>query len=190
MAEYVSTKETAKLIRALLKRTFPGVKFGVRSKVYSGGSSIAVSWIDGPTVAMVDPLVSPFAGSGFDGMIDMSYGVDAYLTPDGRAVFAATSGTEGSAGMVPAGKQWMPEPGCKRVRFCADYVFTRREFSRSFLERAAASFKARYAMDEASLEIVDGYQPGTAWSKFDGPWSLEQIWRSFVAKRMPLLKAA
>lgn len=35
----LTTAETAKLLRAELKRVFPRVTFGVRSKRYSGGSS-------------------------------------------------------------------------------------------------------------------------------------------------------
>lgn len=66
----LTTAETAKLVRATLKRTFPLQKFNVRSKVYSGGSSIDVTWVDGPTVAEVDQAVKRFEGATFDGMTD------------------------------------------------------------------------------------------------------------------------
>jgi hypothetical protein len=42
--KYLTTAETAALIRTALRDTFPGVKFSVRSKVYSGGSSISVNY--------------------------------------------------------------------------------------------------------------------------------------------------
>lgn len=64
-ARYISTNETAVLMRTLLKKKFPGVKFSVRGKKYSGGSSITVEWTDGPLASQVDAVISPFAGSGF-----------------------------------------------------------------------------------------------------------------------------
>lgn len=66
-----STTETASLIRQELKAAFPSVKFSVRSKSYSGGSSINVSWTDGPTGQEVDRVAGQFAGATFDGMIDL-----------------------------------------------------------------------------------------------------------------------
>ncbi len=70
----ISTTETAKLIRKTLKDAFPGVKFSVRSSSYAGGSSIRVSYTDGPCQEAVDAAVKPFAGGSFDGMTDsMSY---------------------------------------------------------------------------------------------------------------------
>lgn len=43
-ATYIGVAETARLIRKRLAAVFPGTKFYVRSKSYSGGSSIDVSW--------------------------------------------------------------------------------------------------------------------------------------------------
>jgi len=62
--------ETAKFVRASLKESFPGIKFSVRSKTYSGGSSISVGWTDGPTTAVVNAVVDSFTGATFDGMTD------------------------------------------------------------------------------------------------------------------------
>ena len=42
-ARDLSVAETAKVIRATLKPRFPGVRFSVRSKSYSGGASIDIS---------------------------------------------------------------------------------------------------------------------------------------------------
>lgn len=70
MTKYFSTAETAKLIRKALKEAFPGVKFSVRSDVYSGGSSINVRWTDGPTAKMVESVAGTFSGAYFDGSID------------------------------------------------------------------------------------------------------------------------
>ena len=68
---YLSVAETAVLIRQALAREFPGVKFSVRSKSYSGGASVHVSWTDGPTAKMVDKVAGEFSGASFDGMIDL-----------------------------------------------------------------------------------------------------------------------
>jgi hypothetical protein len=78
---WVRVAETAKLVRADLKREFPGVKFSVRSDSYSGGASIRVRWTDGPTAPAVDRVVKRYEGSRFDGMTDLKYGVSNWLCP-------------------------------------------------------------------------------------------------------------
>lgn len=70
-SKLISVAETAKIVRAALKEAFPKIKFSVRSKSYSGGASITVSWTDGPTAKDVDAVVSKFQGASFDGMIDL-----------------------------------------------------------------------------------------------------------------------
>lgn len=81
---YISTADTAKLIRQALKEAFPGVKFSVRSDTYSGGSSIRVSWIDGPNDAQVRDITQTFCGGYFDGSID--YKGSIYHMIDGEPV--------------------------------------------------------------------------------------------------------
>lgn len=154
MTRYVSAADTAKLIRAQLKAKFPGVKFSVRTSVYAGGASIDVSWTDGPTSKLVDQVVKPFAGGGFDGMIDMAYSVEAFLLEDGSAAFAQTSGTEGSTGMVAAAKAFKPTPGAERVRFLSDYVFTKRNCSERLVRSALLSFARKFGQDVASAFTV------------------------------------
>ena len=56
-SRYISPTDVAKLVRKDLRATFGGVKFSVRTSKYSGGSSINVSWEDGPTVAAVERAV-------------------------------------------------------------------------------------------------------------------------------------
>jgi hypothetical protein len=69
--DYYSCAETAQLLRAALKQSFPLVKFSVRSKIYSGGASIQVCWTDGPTTDSVKRITGRFEGADFDGMIDL-----------------------------------------------------------------------------------------------------------------------
>lgn len=67
---YMGVTETAKLIRQALKEAFPEIKFSVRSSRYAGGSSIDVSWEDGPTEHQVEAIAQAFQGGYFDGMTD------------------------------------------------------------------------------------------------------------------------
>ena len=69
-----SVVETAKLLRAALKQTYPGIKFGVKSTSYSGGASINVTWTDGPVDSDVEKTAKQFEGATFDGRTDsMNY---------------------------------------------------------------------------------------------------------------------
>ena len=47
MSKYINLTETNKLIRRTLKEAFPSVKFSVRGRSYSGGSSTDITWTDG-----------------------------------------------------------------------------------------------------------------------------------------------
>ena len=66
---YISLTEVAKLIRKELKQF--GHKFSVRSERYAGGSSIHISYDDGPSTERVEAVAYPFSGAGFDSMIDL-----------------------------------------------------------------------------------------------------------------------
>lgn len=60
----------AKNIRAELKAAFPRTKFSVKTSKYSGGNSVHIRWVDGPTSSMVDAIVSKYAHGSFNGMDD------------------------------------------------------------------------------------------------------------------------
>lgn len=68
--KYISCVDTAKLIRAVLKESFAGVKFSVTSSQYAGGASINIKYVNGPTQKQVESVISVFEGSYFDGMQD------------------------------------------------------------------------------------------------------------------------
>jgi conjugative element/phage-associated large polyvalent protein len=87
--KYIDTKDTAKLIRLALAESFPGVKFSVRIDRYSMGSSIDISWTDGPTTKAVDAVVHTFKGDYYDCQSD--YHGSAYHTLDGEPVHFAGS---------------------------------------------------------------------------------------------------
>lgn len=60
----------AKNIRIELLRSFPGVKFSVKTQRYSGGDSLRVNWVDGPMAAQVDSIAQAYRAGSFDGMTD------------------------------------------------------------------------------------------------------------------------
>ena len=157
-ARYISCTETAKLIRAALKKNFPATKFSVKSKTYSGGASITIGWTDGPTAKLVESVTSAYAGGGFDGMIDMAYSNYAWLMPDGTVTFAKTRGTTSSAGTVPSAQALQPSFKSELVRFGADYVFTERKFSPAFYQRAVEKVARRYGEDLA-VKVSDWGTP-------------------------------
>lgn len=70
MTEIQSRLLAARSIRAELNDKFPGVKFSVRSRSYSGGCSISVAWAGGPSKEDLYPLVDKYQQGSFDGMTD------------------------------------------------------------------------------------------------------------------------
>jgi hypothetical protein len=66
-----SQAKAATAIKQELKKAFPNTKFSVKSDSFSGGDSVRINWIDGPTTEMVDNIVSKYQYGSFNGMIDM-----------------------------------------------------------------------------------------------------------------------
>ncbi len=120
--EYLSVAETAKLVRAALKRDFPGVKFSVRSDSYAGGASIRVRYEDGPTVQQVQGTTSLFTGSSFDAMIDLKSYHDTLLADEDGNV--------------------------RTVHFGADYVFVDRDYSAATMEAVTAELGEALGRDD------------------------------------------
>lgn len=122
-----SLTDTAKLVREALKTNFPGVKFSVRSNSYSGGSSIDVGWIDGPTSKQVEEITNHFEGATFDGMTDLkSYhdSVDSKGNP---------------------------------VRYNVDFIFENRKYSEEFLLSVAAGVVSQYDYTLDDVKIKQEY---------------------------------
>lgn len=61
----------ARMVRKELKEKFKGVKFSVTSENYSMGSSLDVSWFDGPTQKEVERIVRKYEMGSFNGMEDI-----------------------------------------------------------------------------------------------------------------------
>lgn len=164
---HYSCAETAQFLRQALKRAFPGTRFSVRSKVYSGGASINISWWDGPTTAMVDNIVQPYAAGRFDGMIDMAYSVSHWLLPDGSLRIASNPGTLGQKGCNPPEHNDRPHPDAIKVRFGANYIFTDRHYSERFIKHACGRLarNGHPEFAEAAIRPVGPYSG--AWIRDD-----------------------
>lgn len=118
---YLSCADTARLIRKALKREFPGVKFSVRSKTYSGGASINVDWTDGPTRRDVEAVAKRYQGATFDPMIDLKSSVVSELSYEDD-----------------------PARDGEPVRFGADYVFCERSYSEAFARQVRDGLAAEF----------------------------------------------
>lgn len=84
-----SHAQAAANIKKELVAAFPGIKFSVKSKSFSMGDSVDVSWQFGPTSREVDAIIEKYAYGRFDGYTD-SYNYDGDL--DGK-VFRAANGS-------------------------------------------------------------------------------------------------
>ena len=115
-----------------------------------------MDWVDGPAYKLVEAVARQFAGSRFDGMIDMKVTVQHWLLPDGTATVASDEGTEGAGGALPAAREWMPHPDARLVRFSADFIFPRRRTSLALAGRVLDRMKAR-GLPVELLEVKAGY---------------------------------
>lgn len=80
-SNHEAPKTTAQKIRKALKKAFPGVKFSVRTSTYSMGSSVYVSYEDGPIVSAVEEIAKAYESTSFHGMDD-STEHHGYVDPD------------------------------------------------------------------------------------------------------------
>lgn len=133
--EYIDVVEQAKLIRAALKRAFPGFKFSVRSSKYSMGASIDIKWEDGPTTKEVEQVTDQYRGGGFDGMIDYAYSLRSWLLPDGSAVPAERYRPHELSEKIDP-----PCEGARLVSFGGDYVHCHRTLTADHWRRAYDKF--------------------------------------------------
>jgi hypothetical protein len=151
--EYLSCAETAKLVRAALKKKFPGVKFSVVSDVYSGGASIDIRWVLGPTTKEVDAVGKQYQGASFDGMIDMETHWNHWLLPDGTVKLRSGPGTEGSMGTIAAVAETPMPDGARPVSFGAKYIFAQRSYAEKGQDEMV--IRRQVAKDMCALQKVE-----------------------------------
>lgn len=148
-ARHISRTETAKIIRKALKREFPNTKFSVRSESYSGGGSITTQWVDGPTEKQVEAVIGAYEGKGFDGMVDLSYYYDAWLTKDGQVSIAKCQHL--NIDNPP------PTPDAELVHFGSGYLSTKRFHSPTFVRRVAAEISEQIGWDAPEIIETTSY---------------------------------
>ena len=166
MTDYISQTETNKLIRKVLKESFPGVKFSVRGQSYAGGGSTNIGWTDGPNQKQVEALISAFEGSYFDGMID--YKGSRYAWLDGKEVSFGTD-----------------------FLFCSRT--DSEAFELRIVKRISAKYanQCDYLRDTLFSEIITDYHAGRLWniSPYAGaeltggsPWTVQALIRKALTK--------
>jgi hypothetical protein len=167
----LSCAETAKLIRPILAKNFPGIKFSVRSSTYSMGASIDVSWDMGPATREVDKVIGGFEGSSFDGMNDLKSYQDCWLLPDGSAQLAYRPDSNG--GSIPEYVSDAPHPNAELVSFGADSVHTNRNCPNEIEEQLAK--------DMCALQKVWYHGEATTglYGENDREWVTTLAWRLF-----------
>lgn len=95
MARIVDTAEVAKMVRAQLRNTFgKATKFSVRIDRYSMGSSVSISWTDGPLENVVLEACGQFTGGRFQGLTDCSYSANSWYCAKHGARTAETYGSD------------------------------------------------------------------------------------------------
>ena len=62
---------TAKLIKKRLTALYPGVKFSVRSDVFSMGDSVDIRWTDGPLRESIEVITKQYQNGSFNSMEDI-----------------------------------------------------------------------------------------------------------------------
>ena len=139
----ISTNDTAKMIRKELKHYFPNTKFSVRGHKYSGGSSINISWVDGPMQNEVDKITKRFEGASFDGMIDLKSYETSFVVLEGST--------------LPI-----------EVHYGADFVFTNRDISDEYKAELIKKFEEisgkKYDDNETYDLVETGLYSLCSWS--------------------------
>lgn len=145
----IDTAEVAKLMRKQLKKAFPALParfFSVRIDRYAGGSSVDVSWTDGPTVAEVEKVTHAFGSARFEGMSDCSYQADQWYCPKHGC---RTSHTYGGDKFCQTG---IENSRCcaqaELVTMLAGYIHENRSLSPEFEARLEAEVRREAGMDE------------------------------------------
>ncbi len=154
MTRYIDTADVAKMLRPVLRRTFPGVKFSVRISRYSGGSSVGIGWTDGPTEAQVSAVAEGFQGGRFEGMTDCAYAADSWHCPRHGARPAVTYGCDVESNNAVQASRCCAD--AELVHFSAGHVSTSRRLSEEFTAelRAAVLREAGLPADTSMHESL------------------------------------
>jgi hypothetical protein len=126
--KFLTCAETAKLVRAELKKQFPDFKFSVKSSKYAGGASVDITWDNGLPQSEVEKFIDKFSGAGFDGMVDLKYYKYHWLMADGSVQVASCEYEE-----IDTER---PD-GAIAVQFGADYICCNRHLTKDIQRKIA-----------------------------------------------------
>ncbi len=150
---YIDAAEVAKLIRKSLKLEFPQIKFSVRTSKYSGGASVDISWMNGPTSKQVKEIVGFYEGASFDGMQDLKSSI-SHTNEAGET-----------------------------IHYGSDYIFCNRELSAAYIKPFADYVATSYSLRTErynSGDTVENYQYNLV-SEDDGHgWLQSPKWENTV----------
>lgn len=137
--------ESAKDIRVILKAEWPKTKFSVRSERYAGGSSVDLTWTDGPTLTQVDQVVEHCAG------YENGYYTDYIITQryTSREVMETAAATVAAHYDLP-----IPELLGGDLPYCEDYTDAGGEPLRDRVHRLANTTDAYKRDIQAAFEEV------------------------------------
>lgn len=113
-------------IKKELGAKFPGIKFSVRYSSYSGGDSVDISWLYGPTTDEVRTITDLYQGGHFNGMED----IYEYSEP----------------------QQIIDNKGELRVRPTAKYVHVSRSYSTDYSTSEAENLIAQFICERQNIE--------------------------------------
>lgn len=154
--EYLGSKETAEILRARLKKEFPGHKFYVRKESYSGGATVHIRWVDGPALDQVERVTDTQSAT-FDGMTDCAGLRRHWLLPDGTFMMAYQS----SAGMTPHIEVERPHPDARYVSFGSSYVQLERAYTKEAAQTVADEVRGEWGIELDIKERVIYLNPST-----------------------------
>ena len=80
--KYDSLRKGSKNLKRELRDAFPKIKFSVRASSYSGGDSIDINWIDGPTSEEIEKIANKYQHGSFNGMEDIYEYSKSNVWPD------------------------------------------------------------------------------------------------------------
>lgn len=135
--QHISLDDTMTLLKAELKREFPGVKFSTRRSRGTGYGYVTISWTDGPTSREVSAITSGYEGSSFDGMTDMESPVE-HIAANGKG-----------------------EP--VRISYGTRGISTSRTISPALARECSAKVASFYGITMPELVEYAGYDGKTCW---------------------------
>lgn len=146
-------KKTAVIVRRLLEKAYPGVKFFTYMRKNRGEVEMKVTWQDGPTERAVDAIVRPLERYRFDGRINTKAPVFHWEMPDGQYTPAYSPGTESKGGSIRHFITQVPEEA-RLVHLGIDMIFTERVYSRRFMEEIAERVQTESGWNRPPIEVA------------------------------------